>query len=67
MKLCRDQDVLAFENLVSMVALSEIVVRQPAKPTPHFPAGFDEVDISILEWIAAEGRRFGRGRATLRI
>jgi hypothetical protein len=35
------------------------VVAQPAKPAPHFPAGFDEVDISILDWIAAEGRRVG--------
>jgi hypothetical protein len=47
-------------------AVERSVVGQPAKLTPHFPAGFDEVDISILEWIAAEGQRFGRGRATLR-
>ena len=67
MKLSRDQNGLAFEILVTMVAHSQIVVAQPAKPTPDFPAGFDEVDISILEWIAAEGRRVGRTSATLRI
>jgi hypothetical protein len=27
------------------------------RPAPRLPAGFDEVDIAILEWIAAEGRR----------
>jgi len=58
-KLSRDQDSLAFEILATMVTHSQIVVAQPAKPAPHFPAGFDEVDIAILDWIAAEGRRVG--------
>jgi hypothetical protein len=25
------------------------------------PAGFDCVDVAVLDWIAAEGRRLGRG------
>ena len=33
---------------------------KPAKPASLLPAGYDEVDISILDWIAAEGLRFGR-------
>jgi hypothetical protein len=59
MKLSRDQDSLAFKILAAMIAHSQIVVAQPAKSAPHFPAGFDEVDISILDWIAAEARRVG--------
>jgi hypothetical protein len=27
----------------------------PAATARHLPAGFDDVDIAILEWIAAEG------------
>lgn len=50
--------------LVAAIAGSQIVVRQPAKPARPLPAGFEEVDIAILEWIAAEGRRAGR-RLTL--
>ena len=63
MKLSRDQDSLAFEILATVVAHSQIVMAQPAKPVPHFPAGFDEVDIAILDWIAAEGRRVGSALA----
>ncbi len=59
MKLSRDQDSLAFKILAAMIAHSQIVVAQPAKSASHFPAGFDEVDISILDWIAAEARRVG--------
>jgi hypothetical protein len=60
MKRSRDQNGLALETLVAMIAHSQIVVAQPAKPAPRFPAGFDEVDISVLGWIAAEGQRIGR-------
>ena len=45
MKPSRDQDGLAFEILATVVARSQIAVARPAKPAPHFPAGFDEVDI----------------------
>ena len=60
MKLSKDQNGLALETLVAMIAHSQIVVGQTAKPASHLPVGFDEVDISILDWIAAEGQRVGR-------
>jgi hypothetical protein len=60
MKLSREQNGLALETLASMIAHSQIVVAEPAKPALRFPPGFDEVDISILDWIAGEGQRVGR-------
>ena len=60
MKSCRDQNGLALETLVAMIAHSQIVVVQPAKPASRLPAGYDEADISILDWIAAQGQRVGR-------
>jgi hypothetical protein len=42
-----------------MIVHSQIVVAQPAKPASRLPAGFDEVEISILDWIAAEGQCIG--------
>ena len=60
MKRSRDQNGLGLETLAAMIAHSQIVVVQPAKPTSRLPAGFDEVDICILDWIVAEGQRVGR-------
>ena len=61
MKFSRDQSGFALETLAGMIAHSQIVVVQPAKPAAsRLPAGFDEVDISILDWIASEGQRVGR-------
>jgi hypothetical protein len=54
------------EALVLFIARSEIVVQaepRPAMSAGRFrslPAEFDEVDVTILEWIAAEGRRARR-------
>lgn len=59
------------QALVLLIAHSQIVVAAPAGEAAPvgksrlLPAGFDEVDIAILEWIAAEGRRLGRGMARL--
>lgn len=50
--------------LVAAIDRSQIVVRQSARPARPLPAGFEAVDLAILEWIAAEGRRAGR-RLTL--
>jgi hypothetical protein len=44
-----------------VIAHSQIVVEQPRRPAPRLPAGFDDVDLAVLDWIAAEGRRLGRG------
>jgi hypothetical protein len=60
MRLSKDQNGFALERLAALIAHSQIVVVQPARPAPRFPVGFDEVDISILDWIAAEGQRVGR-------
>jgi hypothetical protein len=47
------------ETLRAVIAHSQIVVTQPAGHRRGFPAGFDETDIAVLDWIAAEGRRAG--------
>jgi|HubBroStandDraft_6_1064221.scaffolds.fasta_scaffold824484_2 hypothetical protein len=47
------------ETLATVIARSQIVVADPAL-RPRLPLGFDEVDVAILDWIAAEGRRAGR-------
>ena len=46
------------ETLAAVIARSPIVIAPPRKRR-RLPAGFDEADIAILEWIAAEGRRVG--------
>jgi hypothetical protein len=43
------------DTLSAVIARSQIVAARP--PCRRLPAGFDEVDIAILNWIAAEGRR----------
>jgi hypothetical protein len=43
-----------FDMLAVVIAHSQIIV---AEPVWHLPAGFDDIDIAILDWIAAEGRR----------
>jgi hypothetical protein len=52
-------------TLVAAIARSPIVVARPAAPAPRLPAGFDEVDLAVLDWIAAEGRRIGRSLARM--
>ena len=53
----------------ALMAHSQIVVAERAgkgaAKSQSLPAGFDDVDIAILEWIAAEGRRLGHGIARL--
>jgi hypothetical protein len=46
------------ETLAMVIARSQIIVADPAL-RQLLPAGFDEVDAAILDWIAAEGRRVG--------
>jgi hypothetical protein len=47
------------ETLAAVIAHSKIVAAQPHSPT--LPAGFEDLDIAVLDWIAVEGRRLGRG------
>jgi hypothetical protein len=47
------------DTLAAVIARSQIVVAAMPADIRRFPAGFDSVDIAILEWIAAEGSRAG--------
>jgi hypothetical protein len=62
MKPSMDHNRLTLETLTAAIARSPIAV---ARPPVDLPAGFDKVDVAILEWIAAEGRRIGRGFARM--
>ena len=52
-----DQDGLSLETVVSIIALSPLVEPQA---TRLLPAGFEEVDVTVLKWIAAEVQRIGQ-------
>ena len=60
MSLAEDNDPIAPATLAAVIAHSQIIVAAPAAPARQLPAGFDAVDVAILDWIAAEGRRLGR-------
>lgn len=49
------------ETLAAVIARSPIVVAPTRTGAAALPAGFDEIDAAVLEWIAREGRRLGRG------
>jgi len=49
------------EAILAVIRRSPIAVSRSV----DLPAGFTEVDAAVLEWIAAEGRRIGRGYARL--
>jgi hypothetical protein len=61
MQLGKDQQFANVGTLAAVIARSQIVVEAPRRPAPRLPAGFDDVDLAVLDWIAAEGRRLGRG------
>jgi hypothetical protein len=46
------------ETLAAVIAHSQIVVAAPVEP---WLAGFDDVDLAILDWLVAEARLTGRG------
>jgi len=52
-------------TLAAMIARSQIVVREPPRYLEFFPVGYEEIDVAVLDWIAAEGRRVGRGIALM--
>jgi hypothetical protein len=69
MKLSTGTDFVGIDALAAVIAHSQIVVPvtasvRGAKLQP-LPAGFEDVDVAILEWIAAEGRLLGRNIARL--
>ena len=57
MKSARSQVRPDLSVISAVIAHSPIVVVLPAAIAQHLPAGFNDVDIAILEWIAAESRR----------
>lgn len=60
MRQADDQGAVAFATLTAVIAHSPIVLPRPIGFSAYLPAGFDAVDIAVLDWIAAEGRRAGR-------
>jgi hypothetical protein len=46
-------------TLAAMIAHSQIVVQAPPRCSEYLPAGYEEIDVLILDWIAAEGRQVG--------
>jgi hypothetical protein len=52
-----DQSFISVETLVAAIARSPIVIRQSATP---LPAGFDDVDVAILAWLAGEAQQARR-------
>jgi hypothetical protein len=64
MTLPRNEPYTDLETLAAVIARSPIVVAQPALRR-RLPDGFDAVDVAILDWIAAEGRRTGRALVRL--
>ena len=61
MQLGHDQHYPNVATLAAVIAHSQIVVAQPHSPMPALPGGFEGLDIAVLDWIAVEGRRLGRG------
>ena len=57
MKFSMDQDPVGVEALVAAIARSPIIVLPPVT---LLPAGFEELDVAILNWLAAEARRMRR-------
>jgi hypothetical protein len=50
------------ETLAAVIAHSQIVVAATRR---RLPAGFDEVDIAILDWIITESRHLGHSYAPM--
>ena len=60
METAPDQDRFDLATLGAVIAHSQIVLAKAEKPLTRLPTGFETVDVAVLEWIAAEGRRAGR-------
>jgi hypothetical protein len=46
----------AIETFAVPIALPQIVVAQARSPVSSLPGGFDDMDIGVLDWTAAEVR-----------
>jgi hypothetical protein len=54
MKCPMDQDPVSVETIAATIAASPIVVTPPVT---LLPAGFEDVDLAILSWLAGEAAR----------
>jgi hypothetical protein len=59
MKILTGREHSVLETILALIGRSPIAVP---KPLTDLPAGFTEVDVAVLDWIAAEGR-IGRHHA----
>jgi hypothetical protein len=50
------------QTITFMIARSPIVVATLKQAITRLPAGYDQVDIAVLRWIALESRRAGLAR-----
>jgi hypothetical protein len=68
MKLAINEQFAVLETIAAVIAHSQIVVVQSVvtrlsaqtAQSRRLPVGFDEMDVAVLDWIAAEGQRAGR-------
>jgi hypothetical protein len=47
-------------TIAAIIARSPIVVAPIAAARRHLPDGYEDVDVAVLDWIAAEARLIGR-------
>jgi hypothetical protein len=62
MKCPMDHNPVSVETIAATIAGSPIVVMPPVT---LLPAGFEEVDIAILNWLAGEAERMRRSFALM--
>jgi len=62
MKCPMDHSAISVETITATIAGSPILV---APPVTLLPAGFEEVDLAILNWLAAEAQRMRRSFALM--
>jgi hypothetical protein len=62
MKCPMDHNPVSVETIAAAIAGSPIVVMPPVT---LLPAGFEEVDIAILNWLAGEAERMRRNFALM--
>ena len=60
MESSMDQNLVNVETIGAVIARSPIVVPSPVTLLPE---GFEEADLAVLNWLAAEGARLRRGVA----
>ena len=53
------------DELIAMIARSQIVIGERPAARVALPAGFGDADLAVLTWIAAEGRRIGNRLARM--